>query len=575
MSQAVRSAPGDTGDLGMHLERARTVIEEKFLAAGDLLAETIDGIGALIAGLDRLTANFDAEAVAQTTHDLNAAASMLEALPESYAKHQARMAEVGKTRVALEGRIADMRSTLAYMRAFTINIKVIAAGIPNSNMDFSLFAKGIDEGIKLGLAELASFETDLEALQGKLAAADTQSGTLGARIAQLFPPARAELIASAGVLTAQNQRIAQSTNRAADLARTIRKRVGRTLAALQIGDITRQRIEHVQHSLAGLDAALAVLPNRGRMAAAALMHALYASQIVATSKAFGAEIAEIERSMGDMARDAKELVGLQNLVYRTDDRKGPGLLHALEARISQVQALVADIDGADQAALATSRTMASALLGLNARVLEIQKIKTNVHYMALNTHLKCSQIGEAGHSLRVVVVELRSHSKLLELGASATLEMLDRLSQLAADITGAPDDDGAAVRATQTAAAALTAAGARISTAGTRTDADMAALVAQGGAVLTMLEDSVGRLAFQDDIGAILDQAADGFAPPDEPPHPPGDGDVAALQSTLAALDASYTMAQERDTHREFLRIHGMDAASPAQAAQGFEAVLF
>ncbi len=47
--------------------------------------------------------------------------------------------------------------------------------------------------------------------------------------------------------------IAQVADRVRILARDISKNVGRILAALQIGDISRQRAEHVQSGLGILD----------------------------------------------------------------------------------------------------------------------------------------------------------------------------------------------------------------------------------------------------------------------------------------------------------------------------------
>ncbi len=72
MSGALPLVNGIPGKFGGHaelleqMESARRVIELKFLGAGEVLSDAVEGIGALITALDDLTGALDPAAIAAT-----------------------------------------------------------------------------------------------------------------------------------------------------------------------------------------------------------------------------------------------------------------------------------------------------------------------------------------------------------------------------------------------------------------------------------------------------------------------------------------------------------------------------
>ena len=131
-SRAFRMSSGMVGthtDLAAQLERARRVVERHFLAAGKMLTQAIEGIDALVASLEKLVEALDAKAVAAASDDLRAAAQSLNDLADNHHVRQLAIEELGRRRETLAKFIGDMRSSLAYMRAFTVNIKIVSSGI--------------------------------------------------------------------------------------------------------------------------------------------------------------------------------------------------------------------------------------------------------------------------------------------------------------------------------------------------------------------------------------------------------------------------------------------------------------
>ncbi len=94
------------------------------------MSRAVDGVGALIAALDAIRANLDAETVSATTDELVQAAETLKSLPQSLDVRRHRVGELVKFSDGLGGRIAEMRQHLAYLRVFAINIKITSAASP-------------------------------------------------------------------------------------------------------------------------------------------------------------------------------------------------------------------------------------------------------------------------------------------------------------------------------------------------------------------------------------------------------------------------------------------------------------
>jgi hypothetical protein len=536
------------------LESARQVVETRFLEAGDVLSRAVDGVGALIAGLDAIRANLDAETVTATTGELAQAAATLKSLPDSLDARRRRVGELVRFSDGLGGRIAEMRQHLAYLRVFAINIKITSGGIAAAGPEFAIFAQEIYDCIEMGGAQLDALANDLTSLDQTLRGALAHEQALARSCANLLPAVPDALTDSAAAIAEHHRRIASVAVSVAALARDVQKKVGGGLAALQIGDITRQRIEHVQAGLRFLDEAseIAALAPEPRQRAQAFVHRLLGAQLAAMAEDFHREVARIGHSVVGMAADATELLRLRDLA----SGQGPGgldgaetnFLRDLEGNVGQALGLVGDMTAGERAAETVSRSAAVSARELTERIAGIQNIRADVQMMALNTTLKCSRIGETGKPLGVIAVELRQHAIHLEKSAAQTTSSLEGLFD-AAEALGQGEvsqGDGRAAAA----AAVLSGAVARIGKAGDGVDSALTAAARQGADVVDMLRRAAERFDFHKQIGSVLDAAANQLldaAGEDEIPT----ADLAhALRPLLDRLARQYTMAQEREVHR-------------------------
>lgn len=542
--------------IGARLETARQVVETRFLEAGDVLSRAVEGVGSLIAALDAIRANLDAETVATTTGELVQAAETLKSLPRSLDARRDRVGELVKFSDGLAGRIAEMRQHLAYLRVFAINIKITSGGIAAAGPEFAIFAQEIYDCIEMGGAQLDALNNDLMGLDQTLRGALTHEQHLAKSCADLLPAVPDALTASAAAIADHHARIASVAVTVAALARDVQKKVGGGLAALQVGDSTRQRIEHVQAGLKFLDEAseVAALASEPRERARAFVHRLLGAQLTAMAEDFHREVGRINHNVIGMAADATELLRLRDLASGQGPDQGGGteanFLRNLEGNVGQALGLVGAMTAGERAAESVSRSAAVSARELTERIAGIQNIRADVQMMALNTTLKCSRIGETGKPLGVIAVELRAHAIHLEKSAAQTTSSLEGLFDAAEALgqseAGRAGEDGKAAAA----ATVLSGAVARIGKAGDGVDSALDAVARQGADVVDLLRRAAERSDLHTQIGSVLDAAANQLLDMAGDDEIFTDDVAGPLHPLLARLAKQYTMAQEREVHR-------------------------
>ena len=535
------------------LERSRSVIESRFLKAGEVLGLAVQGVGQLIGSLEQLSGALDARAVGDTTCELEASAHSLLGVPDRHDSRRERIWRLHRMAGGLRGEVEGMRRHLAYLRVFAINIKVTAAGIMGAGDDFGLFAQEISDRIEAGRVELERFASEVAALDEQLCEAADREQALAGACARLIPAVPDGLSAGAREMASHHEKVSKSAAEVAGLAREIQGKVGAALAALQVGDSTRQRIEHVQQGLQLLQAAN-LRPDLQRRAEA-VVRRLLAAQLAAAAEDFHRDAAQIHQSMAGIVGGAREILRLRELAFGMSAR-GDGFLERMTAYLGQALELVSGMETADGAARETGRAAANTAEALNLRIAALQAIKTDVQQMALNTTLKCARIGDAGKPLAVIAVELRAHAGHLESAAQATLGGLQGLGHDAGALVEEQADGGVSH--------ALTAAATRVRKASESVEADLAEAAQQGEAVVRTLDDATRQLDFHGDIGAHLDAVVKALGE-DVGDAAPQLGEAAgAIAGILQSIAKSYTMVQEREVHAAIVAELALDAPSGA-----------
>jgi len=476
----------------------------------------------------------------------------LTALPVTEQARQTALAALAETSGGLHKHIADMQETMRYLRTFAVTVKITGAGLP----EFAGFAQEILERIYSGTEEVNRFAGHLDSLRKEVKLALSFGAKLSKSYSDTVPAVAGALRQDARKIAEHRQNLGVIAREVGAIARGVQSKVASTLSALQIGDITRQRIEHVQGTFGLLDE---FLNGEGRMLDADqrerlrnVINHLTAAQMAEMSADFSRDSQNVVQTIKSFSQDTNGIMKLR-------DQMGGGegnFMRALESSVSAAHEIVKQVD----AAAGQANQVSQSTLGTAARLLEsignIRAVKTDINYMALNTNLRCSRLGEEGKSINVVTAELRIFAGKLDDSADAIVNGLPALEAAASNMAAGGSSGSLAEN--------LTDAVGSIRAAANVMDEELKVLAEHGREVASKINLMIGKLDFEHDLGETLARCATVL----EDAAGMEIANIDDIAAQIAPLDRKifklYTMAQERSVHRAIIPAIEEEAAAPA-----------
>ncbi|MBB3457851.1 hypothetical protein FHT86_006169 [Rhizobium sp. BK313] len=547
-------------DVSRTLEAARTEVEKRFLDGGAVLLSVMEVLNQLLSSLDRLTKALDSDGASDTTVDLLQTVSGLSDLPGLEARRQVNFSVLAEAGSTLHAHVTDMQETMRYLRTFAVTVKITGAGIA----EFAGFAEEILERIHSGTNEVNTFAQQLGALERELKVAMTFGANTAKAYDRNVPQVVGALERDARTIAAHRKELATIAAQVGAIARGVQSKVASTLSALQIGDITRQRIEHVQSAFTFLEEFLGSdegsrLDTDARQRLANVIHHLTAAQMREMVADFQRESGNVVKTIASFSHDTQEILKLRDAMKPEDGRGDGNVLRALEQSVSAAHTIVKQVETARVQADGISQSTLGTASNLLQRIETIRAVKTDIHYMALNTNLRCSRMGEEGRSINVVTAELRIFAAKLDDSADAIVSGLASLETAAGRVASSQEASDHRLDERLISAVDTIRAAANIM------DGELETLSAHGREVANKIMLSIGKLDFQRDLGETLANCADTL----DDMAGSDIADVSDLEEIIASLSARifkiYTMAQERNVHRDIIAMD--DSAAPAAAA--------
>ncbi|MHA6718100.1 hypothetical protein ACX40Y_01495 [Sphingomonas sp. RS6] len=546
--------------VGAKIDEVASQLDARFVDAGNALAEAYAIVEKLVGALDAATQAMGREAADGAVENMRATADRLERLPEVQATRQAALARIQQTSKPLRDSIHQINRTLDFLRICGLNIKVAAAGA-HGFADFAdtMFAR-IDDGER----EMSEIGAEIARLVGGIGSVIDIDRQLADECVKVIPQVPRKLAADAAALQAHQNEVARRAERIAEVAREIRAKVATAIGAMQIGDITRQRLEHVADGLRALIAfreggeGEAPSPETA-IAVSGHMTALFVAQARDTIDGFQQEVGVLAESLRGIVPSAEALVSLQAEAGNAgDDAESGSFLAELERSVSDVAAVTARLRDADGQAQRLGAATSATAERLAARLKVVHRVTHDVHQMAWNTDLRCSRLGNEGRGLAMVASEIRGFA--------------NRLADISAAIEGAFEDlvaCAAAVRDPQAdeadAGQALTESLALIHDGAQRMRDGLSGLDGDTAAVTRILSRATEKIDCDAEVSDALRDAVTRIEPLAAPCDAPDEAIEAPLRALLDQLARSYTMAREREVHRGF--VPGGDAAAEAEVA--------
>jgi hypothetical protein len=440
-----------------------------------------------------------------------------------------------------------MQETLRYLRTFAVTAKITGAGIA----DFAGFAEEILAKIQEGSRQVNDLAGKLSTLGHGLGPVMIKGKAILASYDETVPQIVSGLSNGAAEIGKHRKLLVERAARVRTVASGIQSKLASTLSAMQVGDITRQRIEHCQSSLRILSDYLeapgaAKLTGGQRESLSLIIRKLVSLQLNQSISDFDRDTAKIVAIVASFRSDLSQIEALRAAMTDADSGNNNNAIRQLETGVAAARGAVREIEDvahrAGELSRATSDTVRELLDGIGT----VQIVRTDIHYMALNTNLRCSKIGEEGKAINVVTAELRNFAAALDGTAEKILTELQTLEIAANKLTSVHGEEGE-----QSLDQRLENALENIRSVGDRMDAQMLALGDQSRTAVGEMDIALARLNFNAELGEVLRACADEMALDDDVFEAPGlEEALAEVGGRIARL---YTMVTERELHAAVL----------------------
>ena len=493
----------------------------------------------------------------------------------------ATLAGLGETVTATGRRIATLHPIVQEVATLSLSARSSPVAWAMRRVDFTAFAGGIADAAEYARDRLTGVQHALGQMARELAEAQAGATLSAQRHGPAMQAIPERVVANLRSLAAQQQRAAEAATAAHRQSEAVRRHVAEQMVALQLGDITRQRLEHVQMA-AGLLAeecgqagdllsaqlldAADDLVRQGDQVEAGLSSLVAAAQAIGElgaqlhggeigAQAHGGEAGAQPRDgeIRAQPRDGEICAQPRDGEIRAQPRdaasgmrrhpeSGGGFVAALEMDIRQTAVLFSELGASDET---NGRQMEAVLKTtdiLAARLTEVQSVQEDLRIMGLNASLKCGRLGTVGRPLSEVAQELRRCGMRFEAKAASVLSELDGVRTVAEALHDPARHEQHAEMAQ--AADALIAPLRRLHELEHDLVVTLSQLHADAAEVGRLVEGAIAQFSVRHALAASLRDVAVTFAA--------WPGAAAASGEVLDRVAAAYTMERERAVHARF-----------------------
>ncbi|HVI90161.1 MAG TPA: hypothetical protein VM659_17785 [Dongiaceae bacterium] len=555
-------------DASRLLRGASRSIEDSFVGVGGRLESAIEILQRLSQAFSSVRLDLASDDLVTATRAMQEVAERISALTVNANNVPQALQEIIDLTTAVGQRLQEMLKAVKAVDVLAVNAKIAAAGISSRSEEFMSFADEIAVALKVAGSNLTDFRTELNGVTTTLFSAAKSQASLRQYQTDAAATVPKALRLSVTTISDRNAEAGSTVAVIEQKSGEIARQVGIAVSALQIGDTTRQRIEHVEFAL---DILRDVLNDghkgtngkshggftiNGQIDEAArntLTHRtaqLQVAQLIDTAQELDVQSRRIQEVLTALTRDAREMVGLARRAYGTGNPAEGTFLDELSNRVGQANDLLSGLTEAQHNADVVVSSVMSATSSLTQHMRSIQSLESDIRLMGLNTTLKSSRLGTEGRSLTVIAQELRSCSNITASEAEAIMELLTHVAAIGERLT-AGENDGQIeeMRAIQEM---MHGSIARLNSVGQALTATLATLSDDAEAVVTLLDGALATINAHHTLSADLTECSMQLQPLANLQAAANTTADDALSELHKALSKSYTMARERDVHARF-----------------------
>lgn len=542
MTDRVEASPatgaGEYAALADELAGPRRALEKAFLDMGDRLMDCARLLREITSAHEGMPAELQSEEFASAVasmHTLREEAGRISGTNET---DGAQVETLSALSASLYEPIDELNKAVRNLRLIAVNARIVAAGIRSHTGDFDAFALEMVDLGRNATSIVAEFTESHARLVGTLGSALAANESFRQRHGGTLAAIADRLATQLATTETHKLRAVSDAAESGRLAKQISSRIGDAVSALQIGDITRQRLEHIEDGLRDVDR------EGAHAATATAVCQLQLLQLDDTGGDYSREVASFAATLRSLSSDARHVLDDSRAQSEALLAKGGTALAGLARDLKAMMLVLGDFE-AMRAELAKLRAeVAESVSTMRERMEAIGDLEQSMRLLSINTAVRCSRLGEEGRALRVIAQEMR---ELAAHTVEAAATVTDRLEE-ARSLLGSPDEADRAADAptslAQDAAAAVDQLDLVVARLGQR-----ASTIGASGPRATGLLQQAADAAQSHETHADAWQSVR-----DRLEHLAGDAENTAAPSPdfFTRLRARYTMVSERHVHDAF-----------------------
>ncbi|MCE6967823.1 chemotaxis protein [Cereibacter sphaeroides] len=512
--------------------------ERAFLRAGSSLEQAIDRFDRLSAPLSELSALAEAGEFAAAA----AEAAELEGKATAFAAkgHPLfdRIMALAASSDTLQADLGAMRQVIRTMSIVALNARVTVASLTEQNAGLDVFTSAATSQVMEASNIIGQITDAVEGMGRGLQVAAVEAEALSHLLSRHLGPALSGLRLDMAAFEVELTRATAEGSALVRHGQDFRQAITTAVLSLQIGDTTRQRLEHVAAFLC-----VANTPDADDAMIAHLALALAAGQLRDAHERHAAAIFTARSALRDSGQETAE-------IGRISARIASAPRHNLKHHLQRLQDILSECRRAQARLVVVAEGLSEGLANLLQVLDRMSGVEERMGMIGLNAVIACVQLGDEALALREISMQLR------ELAATSA----ERLRQITVALSTMGEEAGATARelsgAFRTDLDELTLAGERVFQVLSRIETSVLTVGTTVERERRMAERDVaaGIAALDSHSAAFVDLLS--IAPAlDRWSGRLGSGEAGpGAAQVMAAIRSQYTMAAERLVHDAIMR---------------------
>jgi hypothetical protein len=410
----------DPAAFGATIVTPRKEIEQAFLAMGGGLVAAARLLDTISGAHLSMAHEFEGEDFLSAVQGIASLRTEVAALIEGISAGGSEFTELAETTRELRVPLEETENAIRFLELVAVNARIVAAAIGVTQTDMITFT---DEMVQIsrGAKQAVASITDVQSRVSKTVAATLKlQSDFSKEHAQTMAAISLRLDEHLAVIDKQRVQAAEHAKRSAAMTAGIGARIGDAVAAMQVGDGTRQRLEHVEAILGQ------IADHGGRWTddTEPVLWQLAAAQLSSTNEDYLDEIGTLLAALDSLRGDAGQVLRDGTDRARRTLADSSAALSALAADMNSLGPLLRKEVENRTTARKLSESAADAMQQMLAQINLLERIEREVWLLGLNMAIRCSSLGDQASGLRVIAKELGGLAKKTSVAASRVRRIL-------------------------------------------------------------------------------------------------------------------------------------------------------